>query len=78
MDYDVITVGAGPAGATFARCADKALKILMLDGSALRFGEAGNRAAVCSLPTHRRSWRILTLLCRRRYSYRRRYSPLRR
>lgn len=30
--YDTIIVGAGPAGATFARIADKSLKILLIDG----------------------------------------------
>lgn len=31
--YDIVIVGAGPAGSTFARIADKSLKILLLDGS---------------------------------------------
>ena len=31
--YDIIIVGAGPAGATFARIADTGLKILLLDGN---------------------------------------------
>jgi flavin-dependent dehydrogenase len=31
--YDIIVVGAGPAGATFARIADSRLRILLLDGN---------------------------------------------
>ena len=34
-DYDLIVVGAGPAGATFARLAPKSLRILLLDGGRL-------------------------------------------
>lgn len=41
MNFDVIVVGAGPAGAGFALCADKKLKILMLDGSGTLFGGVG-------------------------------------
>ncbi len=32
-EYDVIIIGAGPAGATLARIADPALKILLVDGN---------------------------------------------
>ncbi|PKM63265.1 MAG: colicin M resistance protein CbrA [Firmicutes bacterium HGW-Firmicutes-21] len=32
--YDIIIIGAGPAGSTLARIADNSLKILLLDGSA--------------------------------------------
>lgn len=33
MEYDIIIVGAGPAGSTFARVADRKNKILLIDGS---------------------------------------------
>lgn len=41
MFYDVIIIGGGPAGATFARLAPSDSKILLLDGSPLRFGGKG-------------------------------------
>jgi len=31
--YDIIVIGAGPAGSTFARIADKGLRILLVDGN---------------------------------------------
>lgn len=41
MFYDVIIVGAGPAGATVARLSGKRFRILLIDGSPLRFGDKG-------------------------------------
>lgn len=54
MDYDVIVVGAGPAGSTAARlCAEDALQVLLLDKAAIP------RFKSCAGGITRRGYRLL-------------------